>query len=117
MVKPSRTLIGITTVSILLLTSGCLGLTGETTTEQQPETQSDTIPAEEFNTDKVHGAISGESLDGYDVKVNIVAENKSAYRCSVNSFNKRIPNTTKVDAISITNATCDGVLVKAVHYK
>lgn len=118
MVEPSRILLGLTAALLLISVSGCLGIAGETdtTTDPQTETPSNNIPEEKFKSDKIHGTISGESLDGYDVKVSVVAENKSAYRCSVTKFNKRISNATKVDAISFTKTTCDGVLVKAVSF-
>ena len=117
MVETSRFLLGLAAALLIISVSGCLGIAGETdtNTEPQPETPSENIP-EEVNNDKIHGTISGESLDGYDVKVSVVAENKSAYRCSVTNYNKRISNATKVDAISFTNTTCDGVLVKAVSF-
>jgi hypothetical protein len=117
MVETSRTLIGISALALLVVFSGCLGLTGDTNTQPEVDTTSPEPIPEKQVPDKIHGTISGESLDGYEVKVSVIAENKSAYRCSVSSLNKQIPNATKVDALSLRPTDCNGVYVKAITMK
>jgi len=96
--------------------TGCLGGVPDYTTHSpEPETESNPVPPEKDATE-VRGTITGESLEGYTVKVNIIAENNSAYKCSVPTIKNQIENSTKADALSIRPDGCEGAYVKMISF-